>query len=61
MNKLFSGRKDNSRKSGAQARMREQKRAEAIERNTAYQALTLDEKLARNSTRVREKLLAKES
>ena len=36
---------------------KEQKRREAEERNTAYQKLSLEEKLARNSVKVKKKLL----
>lgn len=38
---------------------KDRKRAEAIARNAAYQALSLEEKMARNSTKVRKKLEAK--
>jgi len=46
---------------GIAASMKLQKRAEAEERNKAYQALPLEEKLARNSEggKVQKKLLAK--
>jgi len=50
--------KDNSRKSGAAAMNKERKRREAEERNAEYQALPLEEKMARNSTKVRNKLTA---
>ena len=36
-------------KSGAAARHKEKKRLEAIERNTKYQALPLEDKLSRHS------------
>ena len=50
-------KKDNSRKTGWLEDRRKQRRLEAIERNKSYQALSLEEKLARNSTKVRNKLL----
>ena len=49
-------RKDNSRKTGYAADRKARIRAEAEERNAAYQALSLEEKMARNSTKVRAKL-----
>lgn len=42
-----TGIKDNDHKSGKQARARDQRRADAIERQAAYDALTVDEKVAR--------------
>ena len=39
----------------------EQKRREAEERNAAYQALPLEEKMTRNSTKVQAKLVAQQS
>lgn len=39
---------------------KEQKRREAEERNAAYQALSFEEKMARNSTKVQKKLQAKQ-
>lgn len=44
-----------------QAHRKEQRRKEAEERNAAYQKLSLEEKLARNSDKVKKKLLAKEA
>jgi hypothetical protein len=52
--------KDNSRKTGWAAEKKAAKRKEAEARNAKYQALSLDEKLARNSTKVKNKLLSKE-
>lgn len=48
--------KDNSRKSGAAAMRKERLRREAEERNAAYQALSFEEKMERNSTKVQKKL-----
>jgi hypothetical protein len=48
--------KANSRKTAATAKHKANKRQEAEARNAKYQALSLEEKLARNSTRVRTKL-----
>lgn len=52
---LKAGIKTNHKKGIAAARKAE-KRKEAEERNAAYQALPLEEKIARNSTKVRAKL-----
>jgi hypothetical protein len=43
-------------KKGIADQSRQRKRSEAESRNKAYQALTLEQKLARNSTKVRHKL-----
>lgn len=42
-----TGNKDNSRKSGKQAQARAQRRLEAQERQAEYDALPLEEKVAR--------------
>ena len=49
--------KDNSRKSGDAAAKKERKRIEAIARNELYQTLSFEEKLSRNSDKVRSKLM----
>lgn len=48
--------KDNSRKTGWAADRKAKRREEAEARNAAYQALSLEEKIARNSTKVQAKL-----
>ena len=48
--------KDNSRKTGWAQDHKNKKRAEAEERNKKYQALSLKDKLERNSERVKFKL-----
>lgn len=45
-----TGVKDNSHKSGKQARAKDQRRADAVERQAAYDALTHDEKVERAMT-----------
>ena len=50
------GTKDNSKKSGYAADRKVQKRLESDARNLKYRALSLDEKIARNSTKVIAKL-----
>lgn len=59
MNNLHRGTiKDNSRKTGWAAMRKENRRLEAEKRNAKYQALTLDEKISRNSKKVITKLTA---
>ena len=48
--------KDNTKKSGDALEHKQTKRSEAIERNKRYQALSLDDKIKRNSTKVINKL-----
>jgi hypothetical protein len=56
---LTHGPKDNSRKKGHQQVALEQRRKDAIERQTKYAALPLEEKLARAGAKEKAKLLAK--
>jgi len=51
-----TGRKTNHKKGIAKAK-KEKKRLEAIARNEKYAKLSLKEKLARNSTKVKTKLM----
>ena len=51
--------KDNSRKSGDAFRKKLRKRKEAEERNSKYQKLSIEEKLSRNSIKVKNKLIKK--
>ena len=48
--------KDNSRKKGVAQTRKEQRRKDAEERQLHYQSLSLEEKLKRNSVKVRAKL-----
>jgi hypothetical protein len=62
---LSQGKKDNSRRKGIPAQLKDAKRTEATARQTAYDKLTIDEKIARLdaggfiATKQRAKLVAK--
>ena len=57
--KMGNGKKENNRKSGAAAAAKDKRRAEAVERQAAYNALATEEKLERAGKKERAKILAK--
>lgn len=63
---MFIGKKDNSRRKGIPAQKREKRHREAIARQKIYEALTIEQKIAKldegnfTATRQRHRLLMKQ-